>query len=86
MDLRAVPLGHGPHKAGGMFSSTPFSNSPWPEVPQTVERQVQQAFPGSRAIPSSSLSGPSLGMNTSSVVCAAGGLVILGTIVYFALK
>lgn len=35
---------------------------------------------------SSSLEGPSLGVDTGSMVCAAAGLVIVGTIVYFAFK
>lgn len=75
-----------------------FSNKPVQDDVQALEdldrtfEEMVQAGESSyektseKAAPPAPLSGPSLGMDTGSVVCASAGLVIVGTIIYFALK
>lgn len=114
MELRAVPVGHGLQRRGGLFSSVPFQAASHSVLPEKLLGETEESlYPRARAgvpkfdqlrgafaeIPDEAyrakvvdemrgspveLSGPSLGVETSSAVCAAAGLVILGTIVYFA--
>ena len=53
---------------------------------EELVRSGESAYGTAPAGKSASLTGPSMGVSTSSVVCAAAGLVIVGTIFYFAFK
>jgi hypothetical protein len=70
-----------------------FSNKPVQEdvvalegLDQTFEALVSSGESAYGTGTTDSLSGPSLGVDKTSLVCAAAGLVVVGTIVYFAIK
>ena len=75
-----------------------FSNKPVQDDVQALEdldrtfEELVQAGESSygkaseKPAPPAPLAGPSLGVDTGSFICASAGLIIVGTIIYFALK